>query len=261
MPQEVSRRLAMAMMLSPLAVTAAEAKMPWSRVKPATVVVIPSLHKRHQTNPNYGYDRLYRIVRAFRPDRVGVEIRPEDMAAAPGYLTDWYPEEMVTLKNEYGDRAFGFDWFGDDVAGQAVPVDWRTTGAIKVLERESSDATELKADERQAYAAKLAALQSQQETLLSKATPRSLADGRYDALCRDYYDTLRAYLAGTRFEAMSGFYTARDAHLAANIGAFVKAHPGERIAVVTGADHHGPITRYLKDGLAGKVVLTKVSKA
>ncbi len=229
------------------------------RLRPATVMVVASLHNLHQSDRNYGYDRLYRIIRDFRPDWVGVEIRPEDMTADAAYLGGWYPREMRELKGEYPGRVFGFDWFGDDLNGRPIPSDWRDTNAVKVMERDIDSAPELQTPARRALKARLDAIQARQQALLANTTPRGLNDGRYDVLCVDYYDTLRQYVAGTRFEAMSRFYTARDAHLAAAVAAFVKGHPGQRIAVVTGADHHGPVVRYLKDQMKGAVRLASPS--
>ena len=237
---------------------AARRKAP-QRLKPATVMVVASLHTLHQSDSRYAYDRLYSLVRGFRPDWVGVEIRPEDINADPAYLGGWYPLEMRELKGEYPGRVFGFDWFGDDLTGRPIPADWRDSNAIKRLERESDDAPELKTPEKLRIKTRLDAIQAKQQALLARTTARGLNDGRYDALCVDYYNTLRDYVAGTRFEAMSQFYTARDAHLAAAVVAFVKAHPGERIAIVTGADHHGPVTRAIRDQLKGKAVLASVA--
>lgn len=228
------------------------------RLRPATVMVVASLHSLHLSDRNYGYDRLYRVIRDFRPDWVGVEIRPEDMTADTAYLGGWYPREMRELKDDYPGRVFGFDWFGDDLNGRPIPADWRTASAVKTMERDMDSAPELQTPAKQAIKARLDAIQAKQQALLANATPRGLNDGRYDALCVDYYDTLRQYTAGTRFEALSRFYTARDAHLAAGVVAFVKAHPGQRIAIVTGADHHGPVVRYLKDQMKGAVRLETV---
>ena len=242
---EYSRRsfatLALASLLAPSAASAL------ARIRPATVLVVASLHKGHLTDPNYSYDDLNKIIKTFKPDWVGVEIRPEDMSADPAYVQSWYPQEMWTLKDTYGDKTFGFDWFGDDLNGQPIPADWRTTNAIKALEAQSDAAAELKTPDKQVLSAKLDAIRAQQDALLAKTNPRGLNDGRYDALCVQYYDTLKQYFDGTRFADISTFYTARDAHITANIAAFIKAHPGDRIAIVTGADHHGPVTRYIHE--------------
>lgn len=219
------------------------------RVQPATVLVVASLHEGHATDPNYTYDDLNKIINHFKPDWVGLEIRPEDMTAGSVDAQTEYPQDMLTLKDQYGDKAFGFDWLGDDLTGQPIPADWRTTATINTLEAQSAAAPELQAPDKLALAQTLAAIRDQQNALLAKTNPRGLNDGRYDALCVKYDDTLKQYYAGTRFADVSAFRTARDAHIAANVAAFIKAHPGERIAIVTGADHHGPVTRYIRENM------------
>ena len=252
-----TRRLALALMLSPLLAPAAQAKSSsksWSRLQPATVMIVPSIHQHHQTNPNFSYDDLFRIVRTFRPDRVGVEIAPERMTFEAAYLADQYPQEMITLKSDYGDRAFGFDWAGDAPPTRAITIDWTTS------QPEMADDAALNTPERRAYAARLSQLSAERDQLLATTTPYNLSTGRFDALCIDYNNTLRAYVAGTQYEAAARFDTAHDAHLAANIATVIRAHPGERIAVVTGAEHYGSIVRFLKDSLADKIALVSVPR-
>ena len=67
----------------------------------------------------------------------------------------------------------------------------------------------------------------------------SLSDGRYDRVTKDYYATFRALTEGTRFAALAAFYHQRDERIIANVLATAKQHPGKRIVIVTGADHHG----------------------
>jgi hypothetical protein len=241
---DLSRRAALGLIVAPFAAGAANAM---TRVRPATVMVVATLHQGHATDRNYSYADLDRLIVNFKPNWVGVEIRPEDMTADPAYVQCWYPQEMVTLKDRYGDHAFGFDWWGDDLAGQPIPADWRTSSSIQTLEAAADGAPELQAADKADIKAQLDAIRSRQNTLLSISNPRGLNDGRYDAVTVDYYDTLRRYYDGTRFADLCTFYTARDAHIAANIATFIKTHPGDRIAIVTGADHHGPVVRYIKD--------------
>jgi len=241
---DMSRRAALGLILAPFVATAANAI---TRVRPATVMVVATLHEGHATDRNYSYADLSRLITNFRPNWVGVEIRPEDMNADPAYLQAWYPQEMITLRDRYSNHVFGFDWWGDDLAGRPIPADWRTRSSIKTLEAAADGAPELQTPEKAALKVQLDAVRARKNALLAISNPRGLNDGRYDALTVQYYDLLRQYYAGTRFADLSTFYTARDAHIAANIVTFVKTHPGERIAIVTGADHHGPVVRYIRD--------------
>jgi hypothetical protein len=212
---------------------------------PARVMVIASMHKRHATSSSYTYDHLYAAVAHFAPNLVGVEIRQEDLGRSEDYLARNYPAEMIHLARAYPGRVVGFDWLGDDVAGRAVPDDWwRAHSPIKKLEREMD--AELPDDARhKRLTATLTALSQKQDAILADATVTSLSDGRYDRITTRYYTTLRALTAGTRFAALPAFYHQRDERIIANILVTARAHPGDRIVIVTGADHHGPVVSAL----------------
>lgn len=219
------------------------------------VMVVASMHKRLATSVYFTYDDLYAAVDRFRPDWVGVEIRPEDMTSSDDYLSKNFPAEMIHLARQYGSRAFGFDWLGDDLAGRAIPPDWwKVQSPIKKLERESADAPPPSDRLHKRLAAKVDALSERQDQILRQATVTDLGDGRYDRVSADYYATLRALTAGTRFAALPAFYARRDREIAKNIVKAIIAHPGARIAIVTGGDHHGPVVRAIARDVASAVI-------
>lgn len=251
---EIDRRsilayLALVSACTPLAANSASSR--------AVVMVIPSMHGLHATSSYYRYEDLYAAVARFEPDRIGVEIRQEDLGRDDEYLKRNYPAEMIHLARAYADRVFGFDWLGDDLAGQAVPDDWwQVRSPIKKLEREWEAG--LPGDEIHIrLKAKHDAFASQQMTILRDATISGLADGRYDQVTADYYANMRQLMAGTPYAALPAFYQQRDEKIVANILNEVRASPGARIVVVTGADHHGPIVAALAKH-AGLVTLAPV---
>lgn len=209
-------------------------------------MVLPVLHKLHRANKLYSYDDLYRIVSAFRPDQVGVEIRQEDLRRSDTYLRRNYPDEMVHLAKLYGDRAFGFDWLGDELKGKAVPDDWWITKSnIKKLEQELSNAPLDRTARDKALSARLNTLSEEQDDIIKTATAAKLADGRYDRATAAYYKTVRVLTFGTPYSALSKFYAMRDVKLERNIIRHLRQHPVRRVVIVTGADHHGPIVEAL----------------
>jgi hypothetical protein len=220
--------------------------------KPSEVMVVGTLHRFHAKSTTYTYDMLYALVDAARPDYVGVEIRAEDMGRDPAYLAANYPKEMIETAAKWGPKAFGFDWLGDDVAGRAVPPDWwRVQSPIKALEREGSADPAVQSKD-------LDGLDAQKMAFIETATAASLNDGRYDGLNAAYYALNAKLLAGTKYQPIADFYAARDAHIDANIAAFITAHPGKRIVILTGGDHHGPLVAYLKEKLGPAVKLIAV---
>jgi hypothetical protein len=221
-------------------------------------MVIPSVHKLMLSNPHYSYARLYHIVASFRPDIVGVEIRQEDMARSGDYLKRNYPREMVELAGAYRGRVFGFDWLGDELAGIPVPADWwAKRSRIKQLERDWHAAPPPMDDTLKQLNRKLLALADRRDVLESTAPPEDLASGPYDQLAADYYATAALLTRGTQFALLPQWYALRDRHLADRIVAEIGDHPGCRIAIVTGADHHGPVTAAVR-ALAGKATLVPV---
>jgi hypothetical protein len=149
---------------------------------------------------------------------------------------------MIRLTKIYRGRCFGFDWLGQELADRPIPADWwAKRSPIKQLERELDVDALARSTGRMAAAERLGALSEQQDRILTDATVRSLGDRRYDRITADYYATLRSFVAGTRFAPLAAYYRARDARIAHNVAAAARAHRGDRIAIVTGADHHGPV--------------------
>jgi hypothetical protein len=205
----------------------------------AQVMVVATMHGLHAKSTLYSYDILYELLRKTRPDYVGVEIRQEDMARDPAYLAKNYPKEMIEVARQWGPHAFGFDWLGDDVANAPIPEDWwKVRSPVKRLERE------LDADPA-LQSAQLDAISAAKLDVLANATPASLNDGRYDRLNDSYYGVFHELVSGSKYQPLSGFYADRDRHIAMNIAAAIKAHPGARFAILTGADHRSALLREL----------------
>lgn len=216
------------------------------------VMVVATMHHLHAKSSTYSYDDLYALVRKVKPDYVGVEIRAEDLNADPAYLARNYPREMIETARTWAPNAFGFDWLGDEVAGAPVPADWWAKNSlVKKLEHE------LDADP--AFQSKeLEALDAARMAILAQATSASLNDGRYDASNDAFYELNRKLLNGSKYQAISDFYAERDRHIDENITAFIKAHPGKRIVILTGADHRSMLVRYLKMAFGNTVYLAPV---
>lgn len=216
------------------------------------VMVVATMHRLHAKSTTYSYDTLYALLRATKPDYIGVEIRSEDISRSDAYLAKNYPPEMIEAAKQWGSRAFGFDWLGDDVAGAPVPEDWwAKRSPVKQLERDM--------DKDPAFqSAALDAIQAQEMAILKDATPASLNDGRYDRLNDSYYAAFRKLVHGSKYQALAEFYAARDRHIGLNIVTTVRSHPGARIVLLTGADHRSVVLRYLRDAFGPELVILPV---
>lgn len=202
-------------------------------MKPTIIHAIASLHQFHTNHPSFDYDRLFQVVDKFQPDHVGVEIRPEDIGADEAYLSRNYPYEMIELSKRYKDGCFGFDWLGDDIAGQPIPDNyWKEISFQKKLERELGDDPDFQETPL------LDDLYNQQMDILKTATPASLIDGEFGAVTKKYYQALDDLLSGTKYEPISQFRFRRDEEIGRQMVNFIREHTGSRIALVMGANHH-----------------------
>ncbi|HEY2782331.1 MAG TPA: hypothetical protein VGI90_16230 [Steroidobacteraceae bacterium] len=219
----------------------------------SSVIVVATMHGFHKDHPGYNYAQLYALIRDLHPDFVGVEIRPEDMSGETSYLSANYPAEMIALAHEYASRAFGFDWLGDDVAGRPIPTDWWTDHSpIKRLEREQNG------DPKYQDTAELKAIGAKQRDILVHATAISLNDGRYDRLTEQHYAEIEHQLANSPYLAISRFYSERDHRLCLNIANVIRANPGKRFVVATGADHRFALVKCLPRTLGHSVALLSI---
>ncbi|MDT9598674.1 hypothetical protein [Sphingosinicella rhizophila] len=210
------------------------------RENPAQVVVIASMHRLHGNSSSYGFSNLYDIVRNENPDIVAVEIREEDIKGDESYLSRNYPPEMVSLVGQYPKSVVGFDWLGSELIGRAIPDNyWSDISEIKKLERAADSDKEIRSPE-------VDALGSQLRILLSSATACSLVDGRYHNLVKARRRMLKAIYEGTKYEPLSQITETREQKISENIGSIIRANPGRKIVVVTGADHAGYVADYVK---------------
>jgi len=203
-------------------------------MKPTVILAIASLHKLHIDHSYFDYERLFQIIDRFQPDYVGMEIRPEDIGTDEDYLRHNYPFEMIELSKRYGNgQCFGFDWLGEDIAGQPIPVNyWKEISVQKKLERSIAEDPEFQETPL------LDSFIDQQMDIIKNATPVSLIDGRYGAVTKQYYQAMNDLLHSTKYEPLSQFREKRDQEIGQHMVNFIREHPGSRIALVMGANHH-----------------------
>ena len=199
------------------------------------------MHGLHKNHPTFDYDTLFQVVEDFKPDYVGVEIRPEDLGAEDSYLLQNYPFEMVELSRRYkSDRCFGFDWLGDDIEGKPIPHNyWEEKSLYKRLERELDKDQNYQSEE-------LDAILSKQIEICKTANPGSFNDGRYDEINKRYYQILDEMLCDSKYEIITQIRKQRDKEINRHIISFIQEHPGKRIALVMGANHRIFVLESLK---------------
>lgn len=220
------------------------------------LLIVSALHSAHEGHRTFDYDDLFTLVRDFDPDYVGVEIRPEDIGMSRTYLSSNYPREMVELAHQYQGRAFGFDWLGHEIAGTLIPESYFEDMRITKLSAELADDEAMMARKPK----HIAQLEREQSKIIAGATPSSLADGRYGALCRQIDELEQSWLADSRYEEIVAFNRRRDEEIARNLVRFIDSHPGSRIIVVLGADHRTFAVEAVLERFAEAVRMVDVSE-
>ncbi len=202
--------------------------------------------------PTYTYDDLYKIVRDFHPDFIGVEMRQEDLPRGEDYQRRNYPKEMVDLAHEFAPNAYGFDWLGDDIAGAAVPDDWwKVNSPIKKLER-ALDADTKYQD------AQLDAIQAQQLAILKDATPASSMTAATTARRRPTTSVLPKCSTDRltrRCRSSMPSVTGASPAISSPSPRRIRARAW---CLFLGADHHGPAVKRIKEKLGDRAVLVPV---
>ena len=211
------------------------------------VLVVGTIHGFHKTNTNYPYGAISTLLQRWAPDAIGVEVRPEDVERPSSELRRFYPEEMANIKDLFPHtRIFGFDWFGDEWAGQILPGDaFEMAGTsvrkIKLLEKDMGVDPRFKAVNRV-----LDGLQKRQAVAASTFSMAGMNGNKYADISNAYYTYLNKATAGTKYQEMTDFYQIRDKHLADNIAAVLKKLEGKKVAVLTGADHRDKVVHLLR---------------
>jgi hypothetical protein len=210
---------------------------------PQTRVHIRStIHGAHKINPNYTYEDLYAYIDTLKPDVIGVEIRSEDMDSSVAYLDTNYPSEMFEMISKHPERqVVGFDWLGEELEGQAIPPNyWREISRIKKIERQLQNDSLM-----QQQLSAVDSLTNLKMELITQATLSGMNDGRYDQINREYYQIYEQLFEGTRYQALTDFYRARNRHIAENIKQIIHQHPGKKLLFLMGADHRSYVWDYL----------------
>lgn len=186
------------------------------------VLVVATVHDQHGRNPNYTYEDVARILDTFDPDVVCVEIRPEDFRRQP-YLQEMMLATVWGLAGEK--EVCAFDWY----AGTA-----------------RRERAELAAQPR------YVALQQRLDSLRASNPIASRFDrrhGDYWSGDKDYRfyngaeynryieEGYRLSLATFGDGPHNLYYETRNRHMMDLAWEVIEAHPGARVALLTGSEH------------------------
>ncbi len=205
------------------------------------LLILPTIHTGHAKNPNYTFADVTRIIENFRPDIIGMEIRPEDLDQDTVYLKAFYQPEMITaLKGFPGVQKAGIDFMGSDMEGRQLPPGFNrdTTGEMGLFRLNNRKL--MKDDEivKARIAKGLVALKARQSDMMSKLSANELLSGNYDEITAEYTKAQTDLLKNTPYQYYDTFSVRRDQRIADNIKDLALKNPGKRIIILTGANHH-----------------------
>ncbi len=196
-----------------------------SQERMSEVVIISTIHKAHELNPNYSYDSLFKYIEKYNPEVIGIEIRKEDIDSSVAYLKNYYPFEMYESIKKYPTKeVLGFDWLGSYLEGKPITENnWKEISSLKKLQA--------KFNQDSIISQKLSILKiikEEKEKLILNSSLSELNDGRYDLINFIYYEQLRTLVSGSEYITLSEFYLQRDEHIAENIIAIIKNNKGKK---------------------------------
>jgi len=214
-----------------------------------TVLLLPTIHRLHEKNPNYTYQDVQLIISGFQPDVIALEIRPEDMEQDSLYLKQFYPPEMIQTRNKFpGINKVGIDFYGQEVHTKLMKLDFfkdpnTELGKFKQMEKQMNGDSTLQELRKQEG---IVRLQEEQVRMLSISSANELMDGRYDDNVRQYYSKLSRLWNRTGYSWYESFNTGRDQEISNNIRKLVQQKPGKRIIVLIGANHRNRAVETVK---------------
>jgi hypothetical protein len=208
------------------------------------VLLLPTIHNAHETNPKYSYQNLLKIIENFKPDIIAIEIRPEDMGQHDSlYLATFYRPDMILVKDKFpAIPKVGIDFLGIDMVGKTLPLNYRrdtttANGKAGLINRAiNKDPIFVTAYKNSG----LAELENKRLALIASASAQELIDGPFDSYSNRMaakLDSLRAL--NPRYAQFQTSTSNRDQRLADNVKEVIRKNPGKRIIVLSGVNHHG----------------------
>ena len=190
---------------------------------PTRVFVLGTIHAQHEKNDRYGYDEIVQILQAWDPAAVCVEIRPQE------FRQELYLDEMVLATIwalEKGRPVYPIDsWLEETRAEQT-----------RLLQAPEYEAKRQEAEQLDAASEILTAFRQRWgEDGPSGTEGADFWNGdEFAAAVRENYRISVEVFGDSPINLM---YLSRNGDMLSAIEAALAKHPGERVAVLTGAEH------------------------
>lgn len=225
--------------------------------QPTEVLVLPTLHGAHEVNPNYTYADLQKLVKAYNPDIIGVEIRPIDITKESDSLDVFYPIEMIRVRDSFPGKVTGIDYYNDETENEPVSkkifTDSTTQmGKMKMLINNMQKDTVFVAEYE---AAGISAILEEQKRIALNYSAAEFLKGEYDSLTGRQYRLEDSLYKNTPYESYTVFNNNRDYHITKNALDLIAKNPSKRVLILVGANHRNRLVDSLKNYDSGKIKL------
>ncbi|MFD1079627.1 hypothetical protein, partial [Longispora fulva] len=206
------------------------------------------LHGAHEMNPNYTYDDLMEIVKAYQADVIGVEIRQEDMALDNDTLDKFYPLEFIQIRDSFPGKVAGIDFYSPDTRDETVNIAmFRDTvykpAKIKYLgQLMKTDSVLVQQYEK----AGIPEIQQEQMRIALNYSAEEFLKGEYDSLTRQQYLLEDSLFENSKYAEYSEFNKNRDSSITENALDLIQNNPSKKVLILVGANHRNRIMQTLE---------------
>lgn len=202
------------------------------------VYILGTIHATHESNPYYGFQHILEEVKKFNPDILCLEIRAQDMKEENSYLREYYPPEMVLLKEKYENQipVLGFDWRGKDIENK------------RIGEKISDNNDIFKLMQKDEYVYKLIMKRKAlMNPFFNSCTLESCQSEYmiYNDMIKPVENQLDDYLCEHGYHELVNYNNDRDIKINKNLEILISKNDKKRIMIVTGISHKAKIEEYL----------------
>jgi pheromone shutdown protein TraB len=202
------------------------------------IYILGTIHATHHTNPNYGFHHILEKVEQFSPDLICVEIRNRDMVETNSYLREYYPPEMVLIKEEYEGKiaVIGFDWRGAEIENRRIGDKVPETHNIFSLMQQDTTVRD--------FILQRKALMNPFFNSCTLDSCQSDYETNYDKI-KNIEEELDYYLCEQGYKNLVDYDIEREERIHNNIKSIIKHNPSKRIMIITGISHKGKLKEFL----------------
>jgi tetratricopeptide (TPR) repeat protein len=202
------------------------------------VLVVGTIHQRHETNPNYSYADVVRILATFDPDLVCVEIRPQDFRKV-AYLKEMTLATIWGLAR--GKEVVPIDWWDD--AENVREVRDKLAQQPEYVEKEKQEKALLAASSIIIHFEKAYGPQEKESQWSARLGYQFWNGPDYNAFYAEVYRiSMRVY----GDSPINLYYQTRNGRMMELIRNALHDHPGRRTIVLTGSEHKHFFDRELR---------------